>query len=140
MERIETILGATKRYCGIVESYDAFDSEILEDINAAFAVLHQIGVGPVEGFTVDDENAAWDDFLTPGVVQNFARQYVELSVKHDFDPPTNSATMQSLENRIQQLECRLSYYAEPNRGDSFFTDTADDADEKEAPYQDPYWD
>lgn len=134
--RIESILGATKRYCGIVESYEAFDSEILEDINAAFAELHQIGVGPLEGFMVLSDTEEWNDFLPAGPVQNLVRQYVALSVKHEFDPPTNSTTMQSLENRIQQLTCRLSYYVDPKDDNSFFEDPPE---EKEATYQDPYW-
>jgi len=138
-ERIENILGATKRYCGIVESYDAFDSEILEDINAAFAVLHQLGVGPIEGFTVEGDQETWDEFIEPGPIQNMVRQYVEHSVKHEFDPPTNSATMQSLENRIQQLESRLSYYVDP-RGDRSFFEIELESSDKEAAYQDPYWD
>lgn len=134
--RIESILGATKRYCGIVESYEAFDSEILEDINAAFAELHQIGVGPLEGFMVLSDTEEWKDFLPAGPVQNLVRQYVALSVKHEFDPPTNSTTLQSLENRIQQLTCRLSYYVDPKDDNSFFEDQPE---EKEATYQDPYW-
>ena len=139
MERIESILTATKRACGIVESYDAFDSEILEHINAAFSVLHQIGAGPVEGFSVEGYDETWDEYVEPGPLQNLVRQYIQMSTRHDFDPPTNSSTFNSLENRIKQLESRISYYVDPKGDNSFFTED-DETEEAVAPYSDPYWD
>lgn len=138
MERIESILTATKRACGIVESYDAFDSEILEHINAALGVLHQLGVGPLEGFVVEGYDETWDEFVEPGPLQNLVRQYIPMSARHDFDPPTNSGTLKSMENRLSQLESRMSYYVDPKGDDTFFTDE-EDVEEKEAPYSDPYW-
>lgn len=140
-QRIESILDATKRACGIVESYDAFDSEILLNINAAFAVLHQLGAGPVEGFTVEDASATWDEFVEPGPLQNMVFQYVTMSTHHDFDPPTNSTVLSSMENRIAQLESRISYYVDPNpKSHQEFYEEIPEEEEDEEYYDDPYWD
>jgi hypothetical protein len=140
-QRIESILDATKRACGIVESYDAFDSEILLNINAAFAVLHQLGAGPVEGFSVEDSQATWDDFVEPGPLQNMVFQYVTMSTHHDFDPPTNATVLSSMENRIAQLESRISYYVDPNpKSHREFYEEIPEEEEDDEPYDDPYWD
>lgn len=139
MTRIESILTATKRACGMLESYDAFDSEILEHINSAFSVLHQLGVGPLDGFIVEGYEEKWSDFVPDGPLQNLVRQYVPMSARHDFDPPTNSGTLKSMESRLSQLESRMSYYVDPKGDNSFFEDE-EETEEKEAPYSDPYWD
>lgn len=139
-QRIESILDATKRACGIVESYDAFDSEILEHINAAFAVLHQIGAGPIDGFTVYSDEETWSDFVEPGPLQNMIFQYVTMSAHHDFDPPTNSTVLSSMENRITQLESRISYYVDPNpKHHKEFYEEIPEEEETEECYDDPYW-
>ena len=119
-ERNDSMLATTKRACGMVDSYDAFDSEILMHLNSSLGVLHQIGVGPSAGFVVDDDSATWNDFVEPGPLQNLVKQYVPMSVHHDFDPPTNSSVLQSMESRLQQLESRMSYYVDPSNDNSFF--------------------
>lgn len=48
-------LTTSKKQIGIVPGYDVFDDQLLMDINAAFATLHQLGVGPVEGFLVEKD-------------------------------------------------------------------------------------
>ena len=112
-ERNDSILATVKRACGMVDSYDAFDSEILMHLNSALSVLHQIGVGPLAGFVVNDDSATWDEFVEPGPLQNLVKQYVPMSVHHDFDPPTNGSVLQSMESRLQQLESRMNYYVDP---------------------------
>lgn len=50
-----SILNSTKKILGIAAEYKAFDLDIITHINSVFATLQQLGVGPVEGFMIDDE-------------------------------------------------------------------------------------
>lgn len=138
-ERIESILNATKRACGLVETYHAFDSEILLHINAAFSVLHQLGAGPKDGFTVEDESTEWSQFMDDGPILNLVRQYIPMSVHHDWDPPTNGTVLKSMEQRISQLESRISYYVDPSNDNSFFEEN-EETEEEAAVYSNPFAD
>ena len=53
----ESILSSMKKLLGIVPEYEAFDDQILLYINTAFSVLHQLGVGPEEGFEIADKKS-----------------------------------------------------------------------------------
>ena len=48
------ILDSIKQQIGIVPEYNVFDAQLIMDLNAAFATLHQLGVGPEDGFEVDE--------------------------------------------------------------------------------------
>lgn len=47
----ESILVYVKKLLGIQSDYNHFDPDIIYGINAAFAVLTQLNVGPAEGFS-----------------------------------------------------------------------------------------
>ena len=60
----ESILVYVKRVLGIQSDYNHFDPDVIYGVNAAFAVLTQLGVGPTAGFMISDDSAKWDDFVS----------------------------------------------------------------------------
>lgn len=106
-----SILISTKKILGLPEEYTAFDHDIIVHINSVFSTLTQLGVGPVEGFMIEDEVAEWEDYVTAGVVANdlnSVRTYVFLKVKMAFDPPTTSFMIEAMDKQIAELEWRLN--------------------------------
>ena len=51
---MDSILTSIKKLLGIVEEYEHFDPDIVMYINSAFSVLTQLGVGPEEGFRIEE--------------------------------------------------------------------------------------
>ena len=107
-----SILTTIKKLLGIEEAYTHFDSDIIVHINTVLMILRQMGVGPVEGFSIEDSTAIWSDFIAE--IQNFesVKTYVYLKVKLIFDPPMSSAVMQAYKETIAELEGRLNMSAE----------------------------
>lgn len=105
-----SILISTKKILGIAEDYTAFDLDIITHINSAFSILTQLGVGPVEGFMIEDESALWEDFIDfeNDLQFNSVKSYVFLRVRQIFDPPATSYLMDSFDRQIQELEWRLN--------------------------------
>ena len=60
---MESILTSIKKLLGIAEEYEHFDTDIIMHINSAFSVLTQLGVGPEEGFRIEDAGTEWSEFL-----------------------------------------------------------------------------
>lgn len=110
----ESILISTKKILGIAEDYTVFDLDIITHINTAFSTLTQLGVGPAEGFMIEDETAAWSEFDPVGDDRNYnaVRSYVFLRVRMLFDPPTTSYLITAMEKQIQELEWRLNVHRE----------------------------
>ena len=52
---MESILTSVKKMIGIAEEYEHFDNDIIININAVFADLAQMGVGPANGFAIFDD-------------------------------------------------------------------------------------
>lgn len=103
-----SILDDIKKYVGPSISYTVFDMDIIMNINAAFFILFQLGVGPQEKvFTVVDNTATWSSFSDDESIVSIAKQYVYLKVRNVFDPPTSSYVLQAYETQIQELEWRL---------------------------------
>ena len=85
-------------------------------INSVFTILTQIGVGPSSGFSIIDEHASWTDFVAEDPRLESIKSYMYLKVKLLFDPPLNSATIESMNHLVSELEWRLSVTVDP--GDS----------------------
>ena len=60
---MESILTSIKKLLGIEEEYTQFDNDIIMHINSVFLNLTQLGVGPAEGFLIEDDTATWEDFI-----------------------------------------------------------------------------
>ena len=82
-------------------------------INSAFSVLNQLGVGPAEGFRIEDDSAVWSDFIADDVKSfESVKSYVHLKVRLMFDPPSSSTVMESMNRMINEFEWRLNLTAE----------------------------
>lgn len=104
----DSILNSTKKILGIEADYTAFDLDILTHINSVFSTLHQLGVGPIEGFTVEDDSATWSAFLDGDPRMNSVKTYIYMKVRLLFDPPGTSFLVDALNNQIRELEWRLN--------------------------------
>lgn len=110
----QSILTSTKKILGITEDYTVFDLDIITHINTAFSTLAQLGVGPADGFMIDDATYMWEDFLgeVPDFQNNSVKSYVFLKVRQLFDPPQTSYLITAVEKQIQELEWRLNVHRE----------------------------
>lgn len=101
-----SILNDVKKTLGLEPDYDVFDQELIIHINTVFLTLSQLGVGPVEGFSIEDESATWDAYITTAN-QNAVKTYIYLRVRTIFDPPTSSFLVTAMQDQIKELEWRL---------------------------------
>lgn len=103
-----SILTSIKKLLGIDEEYTQFDNDIIMHINTVFLNLTQLGVGPEEGFLIEDDAATWDDFIGDSNQLQAVKTYVYLKVKLLFDPPLSSSVIESINRIISELEWRLN--------------------------------
>jgi hypothetical protein len=108
----DSILTSTKKVLGIEETYTAFDVDILMHINSVFSTLHQLGIGPVEGFLVEDVEPTWETFLGTDKRLNSVKTYTYLKVRILFDPPATSYLIESLRKQAEEFEWRLNVMRE----------------------------
>ena len=109
---MESILTSIKKLLGIAEEYNHFDPDIIMHINSVFMILNQIGVGPSEGFTIEDETSVWTDFISDPEKIEAVKSYMHLKVKLLFDPPLGSAVTETMNRLISELEWRINVVAE----------------------------
>lgn len=102
-----SILQDVKKWIGVTREYEVFDSDILMHINAAFFTLFELGVGPREGFVVEEGTEDWSEFSEDKIVVSAVKQYVLLKVRNAFDPPTSSYVLNANQSKIEELEWRL---------------------------------
>lgn len=113
----DSILTNTKKVLGIEADYAAFDTDIVMHINSVFSTLNQLGIGPVDGFAIEDAEATWDSFLETDLRLNAVKTYMYLRVRLLFDPPSTSYHITSLKEQIQELEWRLNVQREEKQHD-----------------------
>lgn len=109
----ESILTSIKKMLGPEEDYTNFDPDLIMHINSVFMLLNQMGVGPVKPFVITDSTDLWSDFSTSMEEIEAVKTYIYLKVRQIFDPPSSSALLDSLDNRIKEWEWRLSVQVDP---------------------------
>lgn len=109
---MESILTSVKKLLGIEESYEHFDADIIMHINSVFMILTQLGVGPSEGFSIQDSETSWSDFIPEGSNLEAVKSYMHHKVRLLFDPPTSSAHIEAINRTIGELEWRLNVEAD----------------------------
>lgn len=110
---MESILTSIKKLLGIAEEYTQFDADIIMHINSVFTTLTQLGVGPSEGFYIEDKETVWEEFIPDLNKLQAVKTYIYLKVRLLFDPSSlGSSTLASYERQIQELEWRLNIIAE----------------------------
>lgn len=100
----ESILDSVKKLLGIPEDYDVYDLDIVLYINGVFSRLAQLGLGPSNGFSIENSSAVWASFLGGDRLLNNVKTYMVLKVRLLFDPPTTSFAIAAIENQIKELE------------------------------------
>lgn len=106
---MESILTSIKKMLGIAEEYTHFDPDIIMHINSVFMTLNQLGVGPSEGFYIEDDLTEWVKFIPDVTKLQAVKTYMYLRVRLLFDPSSlGSATLAAYERQIQELEWRLN--------------------------------
>ena len=114
---MESILTSIKKLLGISEDYTMFDSDLIMHINSVFMILTQLGIGPSEGFNIEDDSATWDEFVSDDLKLDLIKSYMHLKVKLLFDPPLNSAVIESMNRMINEFEWRLNVAADSIKSD-----------------------
>jgi hypothetical protein len=109
---IDSILDSVKKVLGLPSDHHEFDEDIIMHINSAFSTLHQLGVGPVQGFEITDNTGLWSTFLGGSLPQNNIRSYMYLSVRMLFDPPTTGYHVEAMKAKISELEWRINVQRE----------------------------
>ena len=109
---MDSILNTIKKKLGLDNDYNAFDEDVIVDINTAFFKLRQLGVGPNRGFRITSDEETWSDFIEDEEMVEAVKDYIYYEVKQVFDPPTSSFVMDSLAKKAEELEWRLNVLAE----------------------------
>lgn len=111
-----------KKMLGLDDAYAPFDTDIMVHINSALLELCQLGVGPKDGFEISGYDETWNEFITDAEMLGAVQNYIYLTVKKLFDPPTNSFVLDSIDKQIEKLGWRLNIQAESKKIFDFITD------------------
>nr|DAJ59472.1 MAG TPA: hypothetical protein [Bacteriophage sp.] len=104
---MESILTSIKKLLGILEEYEAFDEDLIININSVFVILNQIGVGSPEIFSITSKDDTWNQFTKDNKFNELVKSYVHMRVKLMFDPPQSSSAVESTKKLIDEMEWRL---------------------------------
>jgi hypothetical protein len=108
----QSILTSTKKVLQIGDDDESFDLDIMTHINSAFSTLHQVGIGPLAGFAIEDDTSNWDDFVDSGPMQNLIKTFVQLHTRLLFDPPATTFHLNAVKDQLQETTWRLSVMRE----------------------------
>lgn len=122
----DSILGSTKKVLNLADDYTPFDADVIMHINSVFSTLNQLGIGPDEGFMIEDKDSTWDTFLEGDPRLNHIKTYVYLRVRLLFDPPTTGYLVEALKKQIEELEWRMNVQREDVKWVPPLTPTAPD--------------
>ena len=106
-----SILNDVKKTLGLAPDYNVFDQEVITHINSVLMTLTQLGVGPVNGFMIQDETATWTDFIDD-IRYNGIKSYIYMKVRLIFDPPQLGYVIDAFKAQIQELEWRINVMRE----------------------------
>lgn len=107
----QSILTSTKKVLQIGPDDDSFDLDIMTHINDAFSTLNDIGVGPEEGFTIEDADPEWEEFLPDSedkVQLSRVKTFVFLHTKLRFDPPATTFHLNAAQEQLTEVTWRLN--------------------------------
>ena len=104
----KSILKDIKKAIGVAPDYPEFDHDIILFVNAVVSTLNQLGLGPDEGFRIEDDTREWDDFLEGDKRLNNVKSYLVLRTRLLFDPPSTSFAITAMREQITELEWRIN--------------------------------
>lgn len=102
------ILSSIKELLGISHEDESFDFEILMHINATLAILFQMGIEEAGDTPVIDLTTSWRELFGDRTDLEMVKTYIYFKVKSMFDPPTNSAGLESLNRIMKEFEWRIN--------------------------------
>lgn len=109
---MDSILTSIKKMLGITEDYTHFDTDIVMHINSVFSILTQLGVGPPEGFYIQDKTTIWYEYISDPNKIEMVKSYMYLKVRLIFDPPSSSSVIEAFNKQISEFEWRLNVAVE----------------------------
>lgn len=109
---MDSILTSIKKMLGITEDYTHFDTDIVMHINSVFSILTQLGVGPPEGFYIQDKTTIWYEYISDPNKIEMVKSYMYLKVRLLFDPPSSSSVIEAFNKQISEFEWRLNVAVE----------------------------
>ena len=109
-----SILVSVRTSLGILPDFTEFDQELLVSINSALMAVSQLGIGPIDGFSITDDTAEWADLFDGVSNIEATKSYVILKTKMEFDPPGTSFLMTSYERQLDELGFRLMTEVDPD--------------------------
>lgn len=111
---MDSILLSIKKLLGITAEYEHYDADIIMHINTTFIVLRQLGIGPKEGFAIENADAVWNDFIDADddISVAMVKSYMYAKVRLMFDPPLSTAHIEALKQSVSEFEWRLNSEAD----------------------------
>lgn len=109
---MESILLSVKKMIGPAAEQEHYDPDIINHINSVFMDLTQMGVGPSDGFIIEDDTTVWTDFVSDIKKMAAVKSYMYLRVKLLFDPPASPTILEAMNRDINRYEFRLTHAAE----------------------------
>lgn len=112
----ESILESVKK---LTDSSDNFyEPDLIIHINSTFSKLQQLGVGPEDGFAIDDASTTWSEYTEDKKILNMVKSYMVLQVKLLFDISTASSyVIETMKQQSAELEWRLNAAVDYNKED-----------------------
>lgn len=112
----DSILGSVRKLIG---SDEYFDTDLIIHINSTFSKLTQMGIGPKEGFSIEDDKSEWDEFTEDDEMLNMVKSYMVLQVRLLFDISTASSYLvETMKQQSAELEWRMNSYCDYNKEDA----------------------
>lgn len=101
----DSILTSVKGFLGIGEDDTSFDLIVTMHVNSTFSRLATLGVGPIDGFAIEDKTTEWADYLEGNKLRNDVKAYMCLKVKLLFDPGSVPASViTAMNEQIKEYE------------------------------------
>ena len=114
MSAVDSILNSIKKLHGIPAEDSSFDPDLTMYINSVFTILTQLGIGPVEGFYIEDQTTLWSDFVQDRFITESIRTFMYVKVRLMFDPPASPTMVEALNAVAKEQEWRILQRAENN--------------------------
>lgn len=108
----DSILESVRKLCN-ADGDEYFNPDLIIHINTVFAALTQMGVGPEDGFQIEDNTATWSEYTNDDKLYNMVKTYMALKVKLLFDISTASSYyVDTMQKQCDEYEWRLNVYAD----------------------------
>lgn len=103
----DSILNTIKKMLGLEPDYDAFDTDVIVNINMCLSILNQLGIKSPTAFKITSAEETWSDILGDRIDLEMVKNYIYLKTRLMFDPPANSFTINSINEQIKEIEWRI---------------------------------